>query len=56
VWFYKHATGNEVLGPLSAWEMDSLWVTMVLTEESKIAFESTNKFVKMEKILKLAEG
>lgn len=56
MWFYKSATGNDLVGPLSTWDMDKLWQTMALNEETRIAFESTNKFVKLEKILNLASN
>jgi hypothetical protein len=44
------------VGPLSTTEIDALWATGELSETARIAFESTDKFIKMEKILKLAEG
>ena len=44
------------MGPLSTLEIDALWSSGELSETARIAFESTDKFIKMEKILKLAEG
>lgn len=53
VWYYKRA--NDTNGPFDTKTMDQLWQRQHLSEEDRIAFESTTKFVKMEKIIKLAE-
>lgn len=35
--------------------MDALWQAGTLTEDTKVAFETTSKFVAMRKVVKLAE-
>ena len=35
--------------------MDKLWLDGSISEDTRIAFENTNKFVTLKKIIKLAE-
>ncbi len=43
------------MGPLSSNEMDQLYQKGSINDETKVAFETLDKFVRIQKILKLIE-
>jgi predicted hydrocarbon binding protein len=54
VWFYKE--GKDIVGPVSSYNMDKLVYYRKIEEETRVAFQSVDKFVKFAKIQKIVEA
>ena len=56
-WFYKKTKEDkEALGPFTTLEMDDQWNDKKLSLDFKVALRELTKFIKIQKVVQLAEG
>lgn len=48
VWYYKEK--KDIIGPVSSYNMDKMVWFKTVTDDTKVAFETIDKFVKFGKI------
>lgn len=53
VWYYKE--GKQIIGPVSSYNMDKMVYFKTIDADTRVAFKNVEKFVKLEKILKIVE-
>ena len=54
VWYYKE--GKDIVGPVSSYNMDKMVYYHKINDETRVAFQSVDKFVKFSKIHKIVEA
>jgi len=54
VWYYKE--GKDIVGPVSSYNMDKMVYYHKIEDETRVAFQSVEKFVKFAKINKIVEA
>lgn len=53
VWYYKE--GKDIVGPVSSYNMDKMVYYHKIDDDTRVAFQSVDKFVKFAKIAKIVE-
>lgn len=54
VWYYKHH--KDIIGPVSSYNMDKMVYYKSVNDDTKVGYQSIDKFVKFKKIKSLVEA
>jgi glucose-6-phosphate isomerase len=54
VWYYKEK--KDIIGPVSSYNMDKMVWFKTIQEDTKVAFQTVDKFVKFSKIKNIVDS